>query len=110
MVLSIDTSVTGWNAMKSTQGSHQGPLEKFSEHLKAHSPIYDHSNITGHTTTLENFSIVRREDQNLIRLVKESMYIRVNKPSLNRNIGKYHLPHKWDEVLLNNIELKTKIK
>ena len=82
--------------------------ERFREHLKAPSPIYDHSNITGHTTTLENFSIVGREDQNLIRLIKESMYIRVNNPSLNRNIGKYHLPHIWDEVLLNNTELKLK--
>ena len=77
--------------------------ERFREHLKVPSPIYDHSNVTGHTTTLENFSIVGREDQNLIRLIKESMYIRVNNPFLNRNIGKYHLPHIWDEV-------QTKIK
>ena len=82
--------------------------ERFKEHLKAPSPIYDHSNITGHTTTLENFSIVGREDQNLTRLIKESMFIRVNNPSLNRNIGKYHLPHIWDAVLINNTELKLK--
>ena len=50
--------------------------ERLKEHLKHPSPIYDHSNITGHTTTLQNFSIVGREDQNLIRLIKESMYIR----------------------------------
>ena len=79
--------------------------ERFKEHLKAPSPIYDHSNTTGHTTTLENFSIVSREDQNLIRLIKESMYIRVNNPSLNRNTGKYHFPHIWDKVLLNSTEL-----
>ena len=82
--------------------------ERFKEHLKAPSRIYDHRNITGHTTTLEHFSIVEREDQNLIRLIKESMYIRVNNPSLNRYIGKYHLPHIWDEVLLNNTEFKLK--
>ena len=62
----------------------------------------------GHTTTLNKFSIVDREEQNLSRLIKESMFIRVNNPSLNRNIGKYHLPHIWDEVLINNIELKLK--
>ena len=44
--------------------------EKFKEHLKLHSPIYDHFNTTCHTTTLENFSKVRREDQNLMRLIK----------------------------------------
>ena len=82
--------------------------ERLKEHLKAPSPIYDHSNITGHTTTLENFSIVGREEQNPSRLIKESMFIRVNNPSLSRNIGKYHLPHIWDEVLINNTKLKLK--
>ena len=82
--------------------------ERFKEHLKAPSPIYDHQNITGHDTAIENFSIVEREDQNLIRAIKEAIYIRVNNPSLNRNIGKYHLPHIWDEVLINIPELKLK--
>ena len=67
--------------------------ERFREHLKAPSPIYDNSNITGHTTALDNFSIVGREDHHLLRLIKEAIYIRVNNPSLNRNIGKYQLPH-----------------
>ena len=82
--------------------------ERYKEHLKAPSPIYDHYNISGHNITLNNFSIVGREEQNLSRLIKESMFIRVNNPSLNKNIGKYHLPHIWDEVLINNIELKLK--
>ena len=82
--------------------------ERFKDHLKAPSPIYDHYNITGHSTTIENFSIVGREDQNLIRATKEAIYIRLNNPSLNKNIGKYHLPHIWDEVLMNISELKLK--
>ena len=57
---------------------------------------------------VENFNIVGREDQNLRRAIKEALYIRVNNPSLNRNIGKYHLPHIWDEVLFNIPELKLK--
>ena len=36
------------------------------------------------------------------------LYIRVNNPSLNRNVGIYHLPHIWDEVLYNIPELKLK--
>ena len=80
--------------------------ERYKEHLKAPSPIYDHHNITGQETSIENFSIVGREDQNIIKAIKEAIYIRVNNPSLNKNIGKYHLPHIWDEVLLNNSELK----
>ena len=48
--------------------------ERFREHLKGSSPIYDHFNITGHRTTIDNFSIVGREDQNLIRTIKEAIY------------------------------------
>ena len=82
--------------------------ERFKEHLKAPSPIYYYQNITGHDTTIDNFSIVGSEDQNLIRAIKEAVYIRVNNPSLNSNIGKYQLPHIWDEVLNNIPELKLK--
>ena len=57
--------------------------ERFKEHLKAPSPIFDHYNITGHSVTIENFSIVGREHQNLMRTIKEALYIRVNNPSLN---------------------------
>ena len=34
--------------------------------------------------------------------------IRVHDPSLNRNIGKYQLPHIWDGVLIKSPELKLK--
>ena len=84
--------------------------ERFKEHQKAPSPIYDHYNITGHNIKLENFSIVGKEDQNLMRAIKKAMNIRANDPFLNRNVGKYHLPHIWDEVLFNIQELKNNIE
>ena len=62
--------------------------ERFKEHLKAPFPIHDHINISGHSVTIDNFSILGREDQNLTRLIKEALYIRVNNPSLNKNVGK----------------------
>ena len=68
--------------------------------------MYDHSNISGHSVTIDNFSIVGREDQNLKRAIKGVLYIRRNNPSLNKNIGKYHVPHMWDEVLVNITELQ----
>ena len=90
-------------------GNQQGLLLKgFKEHQKAPSPIYDHSIRSGHEVNIDNFSIVGREDQNLIRTIKEALYIRVNNPSLNKNIGKYHLPHICDEVLCNSPEMKLK--
>ena len=82
--------------------------ERFKEHQKAPSPIFDHSNTTVHSISVDNFSIVGRKAQNLRRARKEALYIRVNNTSLNRNIGKYHLPHIWDEVLFNIPELKLK--
>ena len=82
--------------------------ERCREHLKASSPIYNHFNITGHNVTIDNFSIVGRKNQYLMRTIKEALYIRVNNPSLNKNIGKYHLPHIWNEVLFNTSELKLK--
>ena len=50
---------------------------------------------TGHPTNQNNFQIVGREGHNLARNIKESIYIRVNNPSLNNNIGKFNLSHIW---------------
>ena len=80
--------------------------ERFKKHQEAPSPIYDHYNITGHKISIDNFTLVGKEDQNLMRTIKEALYTRVNNLSLNRNIGKCHLPHIWDEVLFNTSELK----
>ena len=80
--------------------------ERFKEHPKPPSPVYDHSNTSGHSVTIDNFSIVGSEDQNMKRAIKEALYIRKNNTSLNKNIGKYHLPHIWDEVLVNITELQ----
>ena len=82
--------------------------ERFKEHQRTPSPIFDHCNTTSHNININNFTIVGREDQNLTRAIKEALFIRVNDPSLNRNIGKYHLPHIWDEVLHKTSELKLK--
>ena len=35
------------------------------------------------------------------RYIKESIFIRVNNPTLNNNIGKFNLPHLWNRVLIN---------
>ena len=81
--------------------------ERFREHMKAPSHIYDHFNITGHEVSLDNFCIVGREDQSLARTIREAILIRVSDPSLIRNIGKYQLPHIWDEVLIKSPELNS---
>ena len=80
--------------------------ERYRKHLKEPSPIHAHSLQTGHNSTPDNFNIIGREDQGLARTIKEAIYIRVNNPTLNRNIGKYNLNHIWDRVLLNTPGLK----
>ena len=80
--------------------------ERYKEHLKEHSSIHGHSTQTGHSTNPENFIIIGREDHGLARTIKESIYIRVNKPTLNRNSGNYNLHHIWDRVLFNTPNLK----
>ena len=57
------------------------------------------------------FKIVHRESQGVPRNVKEVMFITVNDPSLNRNIGKYQLPHIWDQILQDTPTLQlSKVK
>ena len=45
---------------------------------------------------------------NLARKIKESIFIRVNNPTLKNNIGKFNLPHIWDSILLNTKGLNLK--
>ena len=82
--------------------------ERYREHMRSPSPIMDHYNTTGHEVSLDNFTVVGREDNNIARNIKEAIFIRVNDPSLNRNIGKFQLSHIWDEVLARSPELHLK--
>ena len=82
--------------------------ERYKEHLKAPSAIHHQSTQTGHPTSHNNFQIIGREGHNLARNIKESIYIRVNNPNLNNNIGKFNLAPIWDRVLLNTKGLNLK--
>ena len=74
--------------------------------MKELSPIHAHSTKTGHSTNPKNFNIIGRGDHGLARTIKESIYIKANNPTLNRNVGKYNLHHIWDRVLFNTPDLK----
>ena len=80
--------------------------ERRKKHLKQPSPIHGHSQATEHPIDNNNFNIIGREDWGQARTIKESIYIRVNNPTLNQNIGKYNLNHIWDRVLFNTPRLK----
>ena len=62
--------------------------ERRKEHLKQPSLLHGHLQQTGDTITDNSFIIIGREDQGQARIIKESIFIRVNNPTLNQNIGK----------------------
>ena len=70
--------------------------------------MHHHTNHTGHPTSQNNFQIIGREGHALARNIKESIFIRVNNLTLNRNIGNFNLPHIWDRFLLNTPGLTLK--
>ena len=82
--------------------------DRFKEHLKAPSPIHQHTNTTGHPVIRDCFSIIHRESQGLTRNIKEAIFIRVNYPSLNRNLGRFQLQHAWDQILQDTPTLHLK--
>ena len=56
----------------------------------------------------EQFNIVYKEVNSHSRTIKEAMFICVQEPALNRNIGKYQLPHIWDHLLQVSPTLQCK--
>ena len=78
--------------------------ERHKEHLKTPSPIFEHPITNGHITTVENFKIIGRVGHNMVRAIKEALYLRVNNPTPDI-FGKYNLPHICDKALLSIPEL-----
>ena len=87
-------------------GTSRSLWEWHKEHLKGPSPIHAHIQQTGHNTTSNNFNIIGREDRDLVRTIKEAIYIRVNNPMLNINVGKYSLVIYGTELFLTPLVLK----
>ena len=83
--------------------------ERYKEHLREPSPIQVHSQLTGHELSPDNFNTIGREGHDLTRLIKESIYIRINNPTLNRSTGKFQLNHIWNRVLFSTPHLKVAI-
>ena len=83
--------------------------DRFRDHLREPSPVHFHRQATGHPPPTESdVDILATESNCSKRLYKESMFIRVNNPALNRNIGKYQLPHIYDSVLKDCNDLMLK--
>ena len=82
--------------------------DRIKEHFKALSPIHQHSSTTGHPMDPNQFTIVHKEVNSQPRTIKEAMFIHGQDPPLNRNLGKYQLPHIWDHLLQTSPTLQHK--
>ena len=82
--------------------------DRVKEHFKAPSPIHHHSVTTGHPMDPNQFNIVHKEVDCHSRTIKDAMFICVQDPTLNRNLGKYQLPHIWDHLLQVSPNLQCK--
>ena len=88
------------NCPEAYTGESGGALgERVKEHLKAPSPIFHHSSSTGHSLDPDYLSITHKEVHSHSRTIKEAMFMCVNDPTFNRNLGKYQLLHVWDSIL-----------
>ena len=58
----------------------------------------------------KDVKIIGVETNAFRRRVKESIYIKVNEPELNQNVGKYNLPPIYDQLLTGGGQDKLVIK
>ncbi len=77
---------------------------RFMEHRRPSSTTSEvskhiHGDEPQHGVDLTQVQILTTEPKWFERGVKESIYIKVNKPSLNRDGGRYQLPNVWDNIL-----------
>jgi len=77
--------------------------ERFYDHTtKENSAVKAHSTQTGHPLpSIEDSEVhvLAKEPNSFKRKIMESMFIKVNNPLLNRNVGKYELSNIYDKVL-----------
>ena len=80
---------------------------RFSQHKRPsvagdpyNSAIFNHLSATGHKVDLKNVLILDRDENWFTRGIKESIWERVEKPSLNRRGGlRFNLPRIWDRAI-----------
>ena len=77
--------------------------ERIKDHISDNnSSIKQHHMDTGHPLPNpqdKDIKIINVESNSFKRKIKEAIYIQVNDPPLNRNIGKYNLPPIYEQLL-----------
>ena len=81
-------------SLKARFGEHRRPSSTTSEVSK-----HIHTDSPNHTISLDNTKILSVESKWFERGVKEAIYIRALKPSLNKDGGRYNLPPVWNNII-----------
>ena len=63
-----------------------------------HYKVVDHSVKKNHVINCQSTKIVEKEREDLARVIKEAIYIG-KLPNMNRDEGRYHLSHLYDNLL-----------
>ena len=103
----------GWCDESPCSESYIGETERslrsrFLEHRRPssiHSEVSSHINRDkpSHSVSLANAMILDREDDWFARGVREAIHIRAYHPSLNKDGGRYQLPHIWASLIREHI-------
>jgi hypothetical protein len=81
--------------LKARAAEHRRPSYSSSE-------VSQHLHLDGrpkHQMSLDDITILDREQRWFERGIKEAAYIRLLHPDLNRDGGRFQLPHIWDSTL-----------
>ena len=101
---------TRGQCLESYIGETERSLKKrFQEHKRPSSTSSEvskhiHIESPGHQVDIEEVQILDREPRYFERGVKEAIYIRANKPSLNKDGGRYKLPRVYDPVVASQVK------
>ena len=82
--------------MCSLESKQQDHANDSNSALKRHHLDTDHPIVNPDD---DNIKIVGSESNAFKRKVKEALFIKVNNPSLNQNIGKFNIPPIYDQLL-----------
>ena len=86
-------------SLKARLGQHRRPS---STDWQPDSAIYTHAKTSGHQIDTEDVTILDREERWFERGVREAIWERVEKPSLNKRGGlRFQLSHAWDSSIIN---------
>ena len=83
--------------------------KRIAEHLRPSSvtksevATHIHKDCPHHSVSMETVAVLDRDKDWYRRGVREAIYIRVNKPDLNRDQGRTRLSHSWDPLLQSRV-------